>query len=58
MHIPQGKRFNTEVSIQEELRNNDTVGEIIIQIKKTPLFVQGNPIRVKADSVINRNPEK
>ena len=30
MHIPQGKRFNTEVSIWEEMRNNDTVGEIII----------------------------
>ena len=29
MHIPQGKRFNTEVLIWEELRNNDTVGEII-----------------------------
>ena len=35
-----------------------TVGEIIIYIKINTFIVQGNPIRVTADSVINRNPEK
>ena len=24
----------------------------------TPLFIQGNPVRVKGDSAINRSPEK
>ena len=29
----------------------------IYRQRQTPLFIQGNPVGVKADSVINRSPE-